>query len=263
MPGRARLTDAGRARLTGAGGGRPVRVDQPAGAPSHQHGRRAAIGYNRGMTTADVGRRAGGRPARLSRDRIVAAAETVVRTEGIDALSMRRVARAVRCSPMALYRHVADRDELLRGVLDALAPTLRRPPPSSDPRRAITRVLTITHDWLVDHPWVIDLLPSHRMGWSVAWVTDDVVAAFRSAGLRPAAAARAHEVVWHHLVGEVTTRHSRAWQSPGGSAPGDGIEHRHAVTAQAHDQFLHGLSALLDGLLPADGSTSDGRRRAG
>lgn len=220
------------------------------------------IGYNRGMTTADVGRRAGGRPARLSRDEIVAAADAVVRTEGIDALSMRRVARAVGCSPMALYRHVADRDELLRGVLDALAPTLRRPQPSSDPRRTITRVLTITHDWLVTHPWVIDLLPTHRMGWSVAWVADDVVAAFRSAGLRPAAAARAHEVVWHHLVGEVTTRHSRAWHPPRSSGPDDTTARRHAVTAQAHDQFLHGLSALLDGLLPARDTTSAGRRRA-
>jgi AcrR family transcriptional regulator len=204
-----------------------------------------------------------GRPARLTRAGIVAAAEAVVSAGGIDALSMRRVARELDCSPMALYRHVADRDDLLRCVLDKIAATLRRPPTSVDPRRTVLRVMTMTHDWLVANAWVIDLLPMHRMGWSVAWVTDDVVAAFLAAGLSPVAAARAHEVVWHHLVGEVTARHSRTWSPPprharrsdadvpddtGAGIPDDmGLQ---ATRAQIHDQFLHGLSALLDGLLP-------------
>ncbi|HEX6257284.1 MAG TPA: TetR/AcrR family transcriptional regulator [Euzebyales bacterium] len=216
------------------------------------------------MDTRSAGTTSRRRRARLSRGRIVEAAGAVVRSEGIDALSMRRVARELGCSPMALYRHVTDRDDLLRCLLDEIAPTLRRPSRSEDPRRTVIRVMTMTHDWLVDNAWVIDLLPMHRMGWSVAWVTDDVVAAFLAAGLSPAAAARAHEVVWHHLVGEVTARHSRAWSPPpapdradGGT---DGAHDRWAddlsiqtTTAQTHDQFLHGLSALLDGLLP-DGS---------
>jgi AcrR family transcriptional regulator len=204
--------------------------------------------------------------ARLSREQIVGAAGAVLRDEGIDALSMRRVARELGCSPMALYRHVTDRDDLLRCVLDEIAPTMRRPPASEDPRRTVIRVMTMTHDWLVANAWVIELLPMHRMGWSVSWVTDDVVAAFLAAGLSPAAAARAHEVVWHHLVGEVTARHSRSWSPPPAPDAADGAGTTgdeqagwaddlsvQTAAAQTHDQFLHGLSALLDGLL-ADAS---------
>jgi AcrR family transcriptional regulator len=222
------------------------------------------------MDTGSAATTSASRRGRLSRGRIVEAAGAVVRGEGIDALSMRRVARELGCSPMALYRHVTDRDDLLRSVLDEIAPTLRRPPASEDPRRTVIRVMTMTHDWLMANAWVIDLLPVHRMGWSVPWITDDIVAAFLAAGLSPAAAARAHEVVWHHLVGEVTARHSRAWSPPPGprrttGADGGGAHDGWAddltiqtAAAQTHDQFLHGLSALLDGLLP-DAAPADDR----
>lgn len=202
-----------------------------------------------------------GRPARLTRDGIIDAAEAVVRADGIGALSMRRVARELSCSPMALYRHVADFDDLLRCLLDHIAHTLPRPQPSEDPRRTVLRVLTITHDWLVSHPWAIDVLPAHRMGWSVAWIVDDVLAAFLQAGLAPSAAAHAYEVVWHHLVGELTTRHSRQATTAAPPPRPDGHDPStahptiaslapHLVVARAHDQYLRGLTALLDGLLP-------------
>ena len=49
-----------------------------------------------------------GRPARLSRESVVDAAEAIVSQEGIDALTMRRLASELGSSPMALYRHVRD-----------------------------------------------------------------------------------------------------------------------------------------------------------
>ena len=195
-----------------------------------------------------------GRPPRLSRDGIVAAAARVVDADGIDGLSMRRVASEVDCSPMALYRHVDGRADLLRLLLDHITATLRRPATSQDPRRTITRVATKVHDWLAAHPWAIDVLAAHR--WSVPWITHDLTSAFLAAGLSPPAAARACEVVWHHLVGELVTRHTLR---PGPSAPTatapdltamDPVLLGHAVTARSHDQFLLGLAALLDGLVP-------------
>ena len=199
-----------------------------------------------------------GRPARLSRDRVVAAAADVVRTEGIDSLSMRRVARRLGCSPMALYRHVSEKDALLALLLDHIADSLPRPQQSDDPRRTVRRVATITHDWLVANPWAIDVLPAHRMGWSVPWIVDDMLSAFRAAGLSPAGSARAYEVVWHHLLGELTARHGRraAAKPPvplmadvAGDHPTLAELTDHIATARAHDQYLHGLTALLDGLL--------------
>jgi AcrR family transcriptional regulator len=206
------------------------------------------------MTTPEGQVAKAGRPPRLSRDGIVAAAARVVDADGIDGLSMRRIARELNCSPMALYRHVNDRADLLRLLLDHITATLRRPAASEDPRRTITRVATKVHDWLAAHPWAIDVLAAHR--WSVSWITHDLTAAFLATGLSPLAAARACEVVWHHLVGELVTRHAHPAgpSAPTATAPDltamDPVLLGHAVTARSHDQFLLGLTALLDGLVP-------------
>ena len=54
----------------------------------------------------------------LTRERIVAAALQVMDAEGLDALSMRRVAREVGVEAMSLYNHVEDKDDLLQGICD-------------------------------------------------------------------------------------------------------------------------------------------------
>src|SRR3954453_19067426 len=61
------------------------------------------------------------RPAKppLSRDALVAAALEIARTEGVDAVSMRRVAQALDTGPASLYVYVADRDELHELLFDA------------------------------------------------------------------------------------------------------------------------------------------------
>jgi AcrR family transcriptional regulator len=59
-------------------------------------------------------------------DDVVAAAIDIVDREGVDALTIRRVADACGLSPMGLYRHVRDKDDLLDRVVDAvLGPALR------------------------------------------------------------------------------------------------------------------------------------------
>ncbi len=63
----------------------------------------------------------------LSLDRIVAAAVVIADAEGLDGLSMRRVATDLGASPMALYRHVADKDDLLLGMLDRALREARLP----------------------------------------------------------------------------------------------------------------------------------------
>ncbi len=71
-------------------------------------------------------------PARsLTRDRIVEAALRIMDDEGLDAVSMRRVAREVGVEAMSLYHHVRDKDDLLDGVCasgDARLPLPRRGP---------------------------------------------------------------------------------------------------------------------------------------
>lgn len=66
------------------------------------------------------GRRAPGTPAGLDATQVVGAAVGVVAEHGVDGLSMRRVAQALRVAPNALYGHVADKDALLDHVTDEL-----------------------------------------------------------------------------------------------------------------------------------------------
>ena len=53
-----------------------------------------------------------------TRDRILAAAERIHQREGLDAVSMRRIAEEVGLTPMALYRHYRDKDALLDALVD-------------------------------------------------------------------------------------------------------------------------------------------------
>ena len=75
------------------------------------------------------------RPAKppLSRDAIVAAALDIARTEGVEALSMRRVAQALDTGPASLYVYVADRGELHELLFDAAIGTIEIEP--VDPAR--------------------------------------------------------------------------------------------------------------------------------
>ena len=64
-------------------------------------------------------RRAAG-AERLSRERIVAAAIELADRDGIDSLSMRKLAQQLGVDPMSLYNHVSDKDDLLDGIVDGL-----------------------------------------------------------------------------------------------------------------------------------------------
>src|SRR4030088_2786511 len=100
-----------------------------------------------GVTASDRPRRPG-RPPRLSRERVVEAARTIVERDGIDALTMRRVAQDVGSSPMSIYRHVRDRDELLVLLLDKLAAELPRPRLPREPRARLEAACRAMRDGL-------------------------------------------------------------------------------------------------------------------
>ena len=79
-------------------------------------------------------RRPGPGPARIpvAPDRIVAAAIRVADAEGLAALSMRRVAAEIGAAPMSLYRHVADKDDLVVQMMNTVFARTRLPDPPPD-----------------------------------------------------------------------------------------------------------------------------------
>ena len=96
-------------------------------------------------------RRSGG----LSRERIVAAAVELADSDGLGALSMARLAERLGCGTMSLYRHVANKDELVTFMLS----TAPGPPPApTDPadwRGALTDWAAGLWDIYHRHPWVL------------------------------------------------------------------------------------------------------------
>src|SRR5579863_10131685 len=89
-----------------------------------------------------------GRPARLSRQQIVGAARAIVRRQGVDALTMRRLAEEIGCAPMALYGHVDDKVGLLLLILEAEAQELEWPDFPDAPRERIITAALFIHDTL-------------------------------------------------------------------------------------------------------------------
>jgi AcrR family transcriptional regulator len=94
------------------------------------------------------------RPAKnpLGRDQIVQAALRIVKAEGIDGVSMRRIAAEFDTGPSSLYAHVTNKDELLQLMFDEVCGMLEIPP--LDPPRWKEQVLEIartSHNVLLDH----------------------------------------------------------------------------------------------------------------
>jgi AcrR family transcriptional regulator len=215
------------------------------------------------MAEIAEGPRRPGRPARLSQEAVVTAAESVVARHGIDGLTMRRVAQELRSSPMAIYRHVRDKDELLVLLLDRLASRLPRPPLPDDPRARLMTLWRVLYDGLDQHPWVVEVLvKGHLMARSVLWVMDEIAAAFVAAGLSQRQAAAAYRTTWQFTVGALTIRHGVARTDATGRPRFQvsllaGVDPAELPTLAAlarywgarPDEYDDGLAAVLDGLL--------------
>jgi AcrR family transcriptional regulator len=94
------------------------------------------------------------RSSGLSRDRIVTAAVELADAEGLSALSMGRLAERLNCGTMSLYRHVANKDELMTLMLS----TAPGPPPNIDTtnwRGALTDWAERLWDVYHRHPWIL------------------------------------------------------------------------------------------------------------
>ena len=70
--------------------------------------------------TTPAGRRGGNGNSKITRDAVLAAALEIIDRDGTDALSMRRLARALNRDPMILYRHAPNKAALLNGVAETV-----------------------------------------------------------------------------------------------------------------------------------------------
>lgn len=123
----------------------------------------------------------------LSLDRIVTAAVEVAAAEGIGAVSMGRVAKHLGASPMALYRYVTAKDELLQLMVDAATgPPVPAPAPGGGWRPELTHWATAQRAVLLRNRWILRIPVSGPpvAPNSIAWM-EQGLAALRDTALTP------------------------------------------------------------------------------
>lgn len=107
------------------------------------------------------------RRPRCTRADIAAAAIRIADSEGLDALSMRRLAAELDVGTMTLYHYIATKDELLTLVFDGLMAEMVLPPGQSLPhgwREALTTIARRSRDTLRRHPWILDITDDPPLG---------------------------------------------------------------------------------------------------
>lgn len=92
----------------------------------------------------------------LTQGEIVTTAIGIADREGIEAVSMRRVARELGVGAMTLYHHVADKDELIELMADAISAEMLVPEPFPDGwREGMREIAHRTRETFARHPWLI------------------------------------------------------------------------------------------------------------
>jgi AcrR family transcriptional regulator len=95
---------------------------------------------------------------RLTRERILAAGLALADGSGVEALTMRRLGEELGFEAMSLYRHVANKDDLLDGMLDLVLAEWELPDGDGEWIERLRRSALSVHDALRRHPWAAQLL---------------------------------------------------------------------------------------------------------
>ncbi|WP_222194443.1 TetR/AcrR family transcriptional regulator [Modestobacter italicus] len=205
--------------------------------------------------------------APLNRELVLRAAMALAGESGIEALSMRKLGQSLGVEAMSLYHHVANKDDLLDGMVDAVFAEVDLPVEGVGWRTAMRRRALSMREVLSRHGWAIGLMDSRTTpGPATLRHHDAVIGCLRAGGFSVALTAHAFSLMDSYVYGfvlqeralpfetaEQTTEVAQAMlaQFPAGAYP------HLAELATAHvlqpgydygDEFEFGLDLVLDGL---------------
>jgi len=134
----------------------------------------------------------------LSRDAVLASALDVINHEGVERLTIRRLAEALGVSPMAIYRHVTNKADLLDGALDLLMRDARvTAHDEADWIDWLCETFLRMRATLLAQSGALALIMSHAsLGSQALGVMEEVLAKLSQRGIPPLAAAR----LFHHFM---------------------------------------------------------------
>lgn len=195
-----------------------------------------------------------GRPARLSHDDILEAAVDIVRAGGMETLTMRALADELDATPMALYRHVGDRDALALLVVDRVLSHLSLPDASLP---AVAWLRALAHGLRAvgrTHRGVMDLLLEEGPAVRGALVIlDAVVRKLHDEGASWQEAAALHNTFLSWLAAAI--RREERWMSRGPDAPPP-LRRFMEAAAQMSPSEYPGLAHVLPHMPGADVDTA-------
>ncbi|MCM9076635.1 TetR/AcrR family transcriptional regulator [Streptomyces spororaveus] len=166
----------------------------------------------------------------LSRDRVLRAAVAFADGAGIEALSMRGLAQELGVVPMALYKHVANKEELLDGMVEVVVAGIERQVPGADWRSAVRARILGARRALLTHAWAAPVIRSRTSPTpAVLAYLDSVIGTFRAGGF---STDLTHHVM-HALGSRVLGFTEELFDAPAGSAPQDEREQAAAHEAMA------------------------------
>lgn len=115
---------------------------------------------------------------------MLAAAVELADLVGLEAVTMRRLAQALDVTPMALYKHVTSRDELVDGMVDVVVARIEPVEPDPDWRRAVRRRVLSARARILEHPWATDAIitRTHASPTVLAYL-DSLMGLMRAGGL--------------------------------------------------------------------------------
>jgi len=120
----------------------------------------------------------------LNRDRVLRTAVALADEAGVDAVSMRKLAQRLGVVPMALYKHVANKDELLDGMVDAVVAEIDPPDARLGWQVAVRRRILSAREVLLRHPWARRVMESKTAPTPVVLAyMDSTIAMFLAGGL--------------------------------------------------------------------------------
>lgn len=186
--------------------------------------------------------------------------------DGLGAVSMRRLGEALGVEAMSLYNHVANKDDVVDGMVDAVFAEIELPDGRDGWRPAMRRRAFSTRDVLLRHPWASPLMNARTSpGPATLRHHDAVLGVLRGAGFSVALAAHAFALMDSYIYGFVLQETSLPFATPEETADvAEGIlaaaaeEYPHLTEMTVEhalrpgydfgDEFPYGLDVVLDGI---------------
>jgi AcrR family transcriptional regulator len=114
---------------------------------------------------------------------VLGAAVALADRDGIESLSMRRLADELGVVPMALYKHVASKEELLDGMIDVVVGEIDPPVRETDWKSAVRQRILSARQALLRHPWAPQVIESKKNPTPVVLeYMDSMIGLFRAGG---------------------------------------------------------------------------------